>query len=272
MNKLSFKRWAFLKEWADFGFEKKMSDLKAAELGGTVPHEGDGLIDPIDSELITDELRRLPPLGYFSCRYKMSNLLEWGYDVGALQVFISPLGSYKSVIRRKIRDLQGEETWVCKKVIDFNENEHNKNEVPLAHQIYDCLNELHKEEFDSPKSEYKEFDKLAHALFNEVKRNYPAYCMFPVGMKKMDEGYYKIVYEYRGHGAETPTRLRAEQFNIDLFWDKKKGLIKCWGYEVDSHMRQHNWMVQPSEFEEWYAPTQEIKKIVHSIKIMLMTY
>lgn len=272
MNKLSFRRWAILKEWADFGFEKKLSDFKANQLGGTIPHEGSRPIDPIDSEIITDELNRLPPLGYFSCRSKMSNLLEWGYDVGALQVFISPLGSYKTIIRRKTRDLQGEETWVCKDVVNFKENEHNDNEIPLAHKIYNHLHELHKEELDSPKPEYKDFDKLAHAIFSEVRRNYPAYCMFPVGMKKIDEGYYKIIYEFRGHGVEAPGGNRAEQFNIDVFWDKNKGLVKCWGYNIDSKVRQHTWAVQPSEFEEWFAPTQDIKKTVWIIKTILMTY
>jgi hypothetical protein len=272
MGKLSFKHWTLLKEWADFGFEKKLADFKSNEMGGTVPHEGSGPIDPIDSELITDELRRLPPLGYFSARFKMSNLLEWGYDIGALQMVISPLGSYKAIIRRKTRDLQGEETWVCKEVVDFDENEHNNNEVPLAHKIYDCLNELNKQEFDSPKSDYKDFDKLAHALFGEVRRNYPAYCMFPIGMKKMEEGYYKIIYEFRGHGVESPNRGRAEQFNIDLVWDKNKGLIKCWGYNIDSKIRQHTWTIQPSEFEEWFAPTQEIKKTIQAVKTILMTY
>lgn len=272
MSKLSFRRWAVLKEWADFGFEKRLADIKANELGGTVPHEGSGPIDPIDPEMIVNELIRLPALGYFSARSKMSNILEWGYDVGALQVFISPLGSYKTIVRRKTRDLQGEATWVCKEVIDFNENEHNQDEIPLAHKIYDCLDGLHKQEYDSPKSEYKDFDKLAHSLFNEVKRHYPAYCMFPIGMKKMDEGYYKIIYEFRGHGVEAPTRGRAEQFNIDLFWDKNKGLIKCWGYNIDSKIGQHTWTVQPSDFEEWFAPTQEIKKIVEAVRTILMTY
>jgi len=272
MNKLSFKRWQTLKEWADFGFEKKLADMKSDSLGGTVPAEGANPIDPVDSEMIMNELIRLPALGYFSPRAKMSNILEWGYDVGALQVYISPLGSYKTIIRRKTRDLQGEATWICKDVVDFSENEHNKNEIPLAHEIYDCLIEINKNEYDSPKMEYPEFDTLAYKLFNEVKRHYPAYCMFPIGMKKMDEGYFKIIYEFRGHGVEAPTASRAEQFNIDLFWDKNKGLMKCWGYNIDSKMRQHTWTIQPSDFEEWFAPTQDIKKIVECIKIILMTY
>lgn len=272
MSKLSFIHWTLLKEWADFGFEKKLSDFKADQLGGKIPYEGSGPINPIDSEIITDELHRLPPLGHFSCRSKMSNLLEWGHDVGALQVFISPLGSYKTIIRRKTRDLQGEETWICKDVIEFDENEFNDYEIVLAHKIYENLYKFHKEEFDSPKKEYKDFDKLAHSIFSEVRRHYPAYCMFPVGMKKMNEEYYKIIYEFRGHGVEAPGGNRAEQFNIDIFWDKNKGLIKCWGYNIDSKVRQHTWSIQPSDFEEWFSPTQDVKKIAQTIKTILMTY
>lgn len=274
MNKLSFKRWALLKEWADFGMGKTLADkdLASEEIGGTVPHEGDSPIDPVDSEMIMNELIRLPPLGLFSARSKMSNILEWGYNAGALQVYISPLGSYKSIIRRKVKDLQGETTWVCKKVVDFNENEHNQNEIPLAHEIYECLLEINKEEHDAPKMMYEDFDKLAYKIFNEVKRHYPAYCMFPIGMKKMDEGYYKIIYEFRGHGVETPGGSRAEQFNIDIFWDKNKGLTKIWGYNIDSKVRQHTWAIQPSDFEEWFSPTQPIENVVENVKTILMTY
>ena len=274
MNKLSFKQWTLIKEWADFGWGKTLADKDAlmGDMGGTVPHEGSGPIDPVDAEIIMNELVRLPPIGFFNARSKMSNVLEWGYNVGAMQVYLSPLGSYKSILRRKTKDLEGEITWICHEVIDFDENEHNQNEIPLAHKIYDCLLEINKQEYDSPKMIYEEFDRLAYKLFNEVKRHYPAYCMFPIGMKKMDEGYYKIIYEFRGHGVETPGQGRAEQFNIDLLWDKKKGLVHCWGYNIDSKVRQHSWAVQPSDFDEWFAPTQSIEKIVKNVKTMFMTY
>lgn len=269
MGKLSFKHWAVLKEWADFGFERKSIEKNICDQDNEEVH----LLGHINSDIITNELVRFPPVGYFSARQKMSNLLEWGYDVGALQMFISPLGSYKAIIRRKTRDLQGEETWICQDIIDLNEkNGINNEEIPLAHKIYECLNEIHKKEYDSPKSEYKEFDRLANVLFNEVKRNYPAYIMFPIGMKKMSEDYYKIIFEFRGNGVEAPHQRRVEQFNIDLFWDNKKGLMKCWGYNIESKMRQRTWNVEPSDFEEWFAPTQDIKKIVEAVKTILMTY
>jgi hypothetical protein len=96
--------------------------------------------------------------------------------------------------------------------------------------------------------------------------------MFPIGMYKKSENYHKYVFEFRGHGVEAPTGGRAEQFNIDLSWNQNKGLIHCWGYNIDSTTRQHSWKVQPSEWDEYFAPTQDTKEIVESISRIFMTY
>ena len=96
--------------------------------------------------------------------------------------------------------------------------------------------------------------------------------MFPIGMYKKSENYHKYVFEFRGGGVEAPTAGRAEQFNIDLLWEPKRGLIRCWGYDIDSTTRQHSWKVQPSEWDEYFAPTQDTKEIVESISRIFMTY
>lgn len=271
MNKLSFKRWKIFKEFADYGFGKSM-DQKAQEMGGTVPYEGEGPIDPIDSEMIINELKRLPPLGPFDAYSKFENSLEWGNNTGALQIDITPLGSYKIIVRRKIKDLQGENTWICKEVIPLDENEHNSNEIPLAHQIYDKLIAINETMIEAPILEINDFDKLAFSLFNECKKTYPSYIMFPIGMKKINEDYYKIFYEFRGQGVEAPGRIRAMQFDIDLFKDKQKGLIRCWGYDIDSDKRKTSWFPSPSEWDEWFSPSQKHKEIIEAVTNCFMTY
>lgn len=271
MNKLSFKRWKIFKEFADYGFGKSM-DQKAHEMGGTVPFEGDSPIDPIDSELIINELKRLPPLGVFHAYEKFNDVLEWGNNVGSLQINITPLGSYRINLRRKIKDLQGENTWICKKVIPLIENEHNTNEINLAHDIYDNLKVINEEMIEGPLDHFEDFDRLAGSLTDELKRNYPAYIMFPVGTKKQNEDYYKIIFEFRGQGVEAPGRARAMQFHVDLLWDKSKGLIRSWGYDIDSDKRKPSWYVGISEWDEQFSPSQDKKEIIEAIKNCFMVY
>lgn len=264
MEKITFRNWL---EFADYGF-----DRKETVKGGTKILDDAGPINPIDSSVIMSELKKMPPLGVWPARWSWQDIMEWGRDVGAIKIDISPLGSYKIIARRKIKDLQGENTWVCKKIIPLDENEHNDNEIPLAHNIYEHLEKISEENLDSPARSYPEFEKLVHTMRNSVTRDYPSYCMFPVFTKKMNEDYFKYVFEFRGHGVEAPTRARAEQFNIDLFWDRKRGLIRCWGYDIDSSVGQHSWKPQPSEWDEYFAPTQPLEEIVEAVSAAFMTY
>lgn len=272
MNKFSFNRWRLMKEFADYGHEKSIDQKVHKELGGTSAFKGDNPIDPINSHLIIKELKRLPPLGVFNAQDKWTDVLEWGYNAGALQIDITPLGSYKIMVRKKIKDLQGETHWICKKVLPLNENDHNKNEIPLAHEIYDNLQEINKEMVEGPLKEFPEFDRLALDLFGEVKRKYPAYIMFPFGMKKISENYYKIIFEFRGHGVEAPADARALQFNIDFLWDNKKGLLRCWGYDIDTAKKSYSWYPAVSEWDEYFSPAQEPKEIIEAVVQCFLTY
>lgn len=265
MAKLDFKTWL---EMADYGFDKVKKPT-----GAKAPPDDALPIDPIDSHLIIRELRRMPPLGQFLPEVKWNDVINWGNEVGALQIDISPLGSYKIVTRRKVKDLQGETTWICKGVLALNEeSEYNKNEPEIADELYQTLKEVSGQMIQGPAKEYPHFEKLANALNNATAREYPDYCMFPVGFKKISDDYYKCVFEFRGHGMEAPTTMRAEQFDIDLYWDKKKGLIRCWGYDIDSQTKQHDWRVMPSEWDEWFSPGQPIKEICEIVVGIFMTY
>jgi hypothetical protein len=96
--------------------------------------------------------------------------------------------------------------------------------------------------------------------------------MFPKGLKKIKENYYKVFFEFKGSGAGAPGSIRAEQFNIDLAFDENKGLLKCWGYNIDSPMKQRLFIAQPSEWYEYFSPKEDKNKIIKCIIKTLMTY
>lgn len=261
---LNFKKWA-LAEWAKFGFEKeRMISRKNAK--------DENPINPIDSHQIIDELRRMPALGFDRPHHVWTDVIQWGDHPGSLRIDISPLGSYKVLMRRKMSDLQGETTWICVGVLNLNETSHNTNEVAIAHKVYEQLKTIHTQLPHGASHECPAFEKIVWSLYDATRKDYPDYYMFPTGIKKINENYYKLIFEFRGHGVESPTRGRAEQFNIDIFWDKEKGLVRCWGYNIDSKIRQHTWTVQPSEWDEYFSPTQPVNEITTIVTKILSTY
>lgn len=145
--------------------------------------------------------------------------------------------------------------------------------MPLASEMYDHLEKLSIEMIDSAQRDYPEFSRLVEKMVSAVRRDYPSYCMFPAGLKKINENYFKIYFEFRGHGVLAPPRQkRMEQFDIDLFWDKSKGLVRCWGYNIESSLGQHDWTPAPSEWDEWFAPSQPIEEIIECVKRIFSTY
>lgn len=81
-----------------------------------------------------------------------------------------------------------------------------------------------------------------------------------------------IFMTLRGAGVEAPTASRVEQFNINLQFDEQKGLIRCWGYDIASPTKQHKWLPQPSEWDEYFAPTQSLQEIENVIINSLLVY
>jgi len=266
-DKLSFKSWI---EWADFGFEDQRKP-RLHDSGIANDNVGEDPINPIDCEVIMKELYSFPPLGNKKSRWTWADVMEWGEQAGAIKVDISPLGSYKIITRRLVVDLEGQLRWVCKSIFPLNENNHNKNEIPLAHEIYETIQKADMEMLDSAQPEYPDFKRLAYRMNTAVQRTHPTVMLYQ-GIKELDENYYVIFLEFRGSGVEAPTRARAEQFNVRVFFDKKIGLVRIWGHDIDSDMRRHNWEPQPSEWDEYFAPTQPIAEIVEANLRMLMTY
>ncbi len=84
-----------------FGFDKEIPK-KAEKTSNNDPP-----IDDINSEQILSELSRVP-MGTKQPIWEWSNKVQWGENFGAIEADVSPLGSYKTIIRRLSTDLHGE--------------------------------------------------------------------------------------------------------------------------------------------------------------------
>lgn len=271
MERLLFKSW-LLNEWADFGFDNGRSGKPK---GGTVAIVGDTPFKVVNSSKIMTELYRLPPIGPNRPMRRWNDMVEYGDGPGAFQISVTPLGSIRVVARRLTKDLQGEATWITKHVFPICDNKDEEKEITIAHNIHGVIEEMSGEMIDAPSATFDNLEKLAWRLWEAAKKDHPSYCMFPVGMRKQNDDYYKLVFEFRGHGVakQSPRGTgRTEQFNIDLLYDRKKGLIRCWGYDIESSSSQHVWAVQPSEWDEWFAPGQDIEQIIESVIVIFMQY
>lgn len=268
----NYKEWAMKRdirlqrEWADFGFFDKKDDYKRYK--DTDQHP----IKAIDVQEVLKEIMRMPPVNSYRGQQRFADTVIWGNEIGALLLDISPLGSFKACVRRMITDLQGENRWICKRVVQLNEKDYTRTNLLDADSIYKEISDVSKGMIDSPTKDYQDFGALARKLFTQTRLQFPSYCMFAPKIKQLTEDYYKIYFGFKGHGVEAPTASRAEQFDIDLFYDKDKGLIRCWGYDIDSPTNQHKWAVQPAEWDEWFAPTQPIEEIIQAVIHNLMTY
>lgn len=264
---MDFKKFL---EWANYGFEKRNS---LEPVGGTMDIKGELPFNPLKTEEILEELAR--PLGVYK-PIVSPDIIKWGEEeVGALQIEVSPIGSSKIFSRRKIKDLRGETTWICKNIYPLtNENKLMGKETTIASEIFENLQKLSMEMIDFPSKTYPDFERLVNKLTHNVLMTYPSVYMFPTGSKKLSENYYKIYFEFRAMGMSRLRKnsSRAEQFDIDIFFDKQKGLVKIFGYDIDSNQKQHSWQVQPSEFNEYFAPSQSHKEVIDCVSKMFLVY
>ncbi|NCA14139.1 MAG: hypothetical protein EBS89_08410, partial [Proteobacteria bacterium] len=234
MSRLSFRHFL---EMANYGHDTAET---SHIMGGTEQMKGDALFAKFNPNLIIEELVRLPPISTHEAVQIWDESVQWGTEAGAIRVSASPLGSLRLMTRRLTHDLLGEQMWVCKGVLPIRDYRDQHKEVALAHEMHESLERLSREPLEAPVPDYDGTERLAWRLWHTTKKRHPSYIMFPVSLRKQDENYYKLVYEFRGQGAGSPYNGktgRSEQFNIDLVYYPKSGFLRCLGYDIDSPRR-----------------------------------
>lgn len=266
---MNFSQWFF--EFANYGFEKqsvknkKISDQIQSNTEDAKPWK------MFNVEKFLNELKNLVVADKKTTTKIWSEELDWIDNGSVIQVNVNPFGSLRITTRKNIKDLIGNDTKICKHVFDIDDY-HIEQETNIANQIYDKIKEFNQKNIDYPVQEYNNLKKLAQELFNATKSRFPNYIMFPVKMMEMNNNYYKLVYEFRGAGQGVPNNSVGRQFNIDLVFDKEKGLLKCWGYNIDSKFKKNHYYVQPSEWNEYFSPKESNNNIIAMIITTFMTY
>jgi hypothetical protein len=266
---MKFKEW-IVNEMRDiYGFEKDKKPKEDPFLTRGSP------IIPINPEVVINTMLKTP----LNNEVPFSNFpdqIQWGKRVGSIRMVISPLGSFKSIIRKKITDLKGNEVWSCKRIVPYNDLLHANQmfDEKLAIKILEEIEGISKEGIEAPEKEYDGLEKLTKKVSNICrKKNIMPEIFIYKGIKQIKKNQnYLIYFECSGHGVEAPGSARVEQFIIDMSYDPKTGLIRSFGHDVQSTTRQHLWYPQPSEWDEYFSSKQSETEIAECIGAALSTY
>lgn len=226
-------------------------------------------IKNVSADFIMSELAKFS-IGMKKPNRDWNSIVEWGEETGALKVLISPVGSTKIIVRRLTNNLLGEKVWVCKKIIPLRENLKN-HEMDVALNLRENLLTFDKELLDTPKNDYKDFKRLVTEIISQSRMNTPQWFIYQ-GVIKESDNHYIIHFDCRGQGVEAPTARRVEEFCIEVNYKPYTGMIRCFGYEVDSPTRLHKWQPRPSEWDEQFTPSQPIDEISNAIASALSIY
>ena len=261
----TFKKW-LLKEDI-FGFDKLLiNQPKKTE-------EEESPIVPINIELVMEPLLKMP-LNDKLPNLKFINQIQWGEHNGAIRMVISPLGSFKSIIRGMQTDLEGNESWICKKIIPYKDimAADIQDDENLANKLFEEIEEI--KQLESAIGNYSNLENLVVNLTKRCQNPnvIPKIFIFKGVREVKHNENYVIYFECKGQGAETPGSGRLEQFCIDMSYNRKTGLIRSYGHDVQSKMKGHSWTPQPSEWDEYFSPAQSVREITDCICSALSTY
>ena len=258
-----FKKWSLIREGRDiFGFEKKRVWTPEGE-------ENDKPIVPVNVAMVIEYLSQMN-LPTKMPHINWVNELVWGEESGAVQLNFSPLGSFKAMIRKKITDLSGNETWICKDCYNLTYTK-SETDASLSQNLFERVNKIDQLEPDSPSRDYKDLENLTLAIATRFKRDAPEIFMFE-GVKKLNDNNYLVYASLAGSGQEAPGAGKVEEFVIDISYSRDRGLIRIFGHDVQSPIKVSAWSPQPSEWDEWYCPTQSRDEIEKTTIDILSTY
>jgi hypothetical protein len=264
----TFNEW-ILKEGHDiFGFEKIQTKKEIIQ-------NQDLPLNPITADTILETMMKREILGN-SPFSQFHDQIQWGSTSGAVQMAISPLGSYKSIIRKLQPDLEGNLQWTCQRILPYKDllKTDRSFDEHMAEEIFEKIEAIYKEEIYAPSHEYEGLAKLTIKTANECtkKDKIPEIFIF-TGLKEIKKNEnYLILFECKGHGVEAPGSMRLEQFVIEMSYSKSTGMIRSFGYGIQSPTRQHLWQPQPSKWDEKSSSSQDSEQISRSIAAALSTF
>jgi hypothetical protein len=255
----NFKR--YLEALADFGFE-----AKPAEPVGRPEMENP--INTFNIEQMRDILieRELGPFRPFS---RFVNEVQWGYNPGAIRLWVDPKsGVYMD---RLGNDLDGTPRWYTNRFYQINRHGYGGYEEVVTQELFDHLEKIQESPNDSPMAGFDGMFDLIRSLTERLRREAKSIFIFD-RVQKMHENRYLVCFNLRGQGVQAPQQKRIEKNITDINYYPEGGYLRAINYNYESPLGEHKWEVSGPDIDIVFFPTQPKDEIIDPIVTNLAFY
>lgn len=263
-----FRHWVMREGRDIFGFRRDREQ--------SAPEEPqDEPIIGISSDVVVEYMMSRPIRGFKPVAL-FSNEIQWGEGTGAVKMKLSPMGSFKVMIRKLQPNLEGVQTWVCKRIVSYKEIFHSTRRFDegIAEDMMEIVEGVESQDINAPDPEYDGIEGLTRRMARRVSRPdvMPEIFIYMGVRPAKNPNNWLIVFECRGHGVEAPEGHRLEQFHINMSHNPATGMIRCFGQNIESHKKVHEWAPQPSEWDEYFSTSQPEDEIIGAVASAFMTF
>ena len=260
---MSFKTWL---EFNDiFGFEKEQINFnqKYDEELPLIKFDASRAIELLSERNLNNNFP-------FS---KFSNQVQWGNGAGSVKITISPMND--SFIHTLINDLEGQPTWICRKVFQIDTKNYGGREEIVSEDLFQEIKNINYENILYPQDN---MDLISFvSKFANRLRQFKSEIFYYKGIKKISENNYNIWFEIKGQGtgriAGSQSMNAVLQMITDVSFNPTSGLMKIMLTNVnDLSDSPTSWELWYSDFNELYSPKQNFDEIIESFLAYLKYY
>lgn len=276
MHDMNFRLW--LEGKNIFGFDEEDWGDKSPYRPGKAPLRGpqDLPIERLNVQRVIEELAK-NDLGIKKATSKFFNECQWGSNVGAVRAIITPKINIK--IQKLHKDLEGNDVWIMKKYFFIDDVNYAGKEDVVALEIFDQVKNVNLEQLEVPNNKVN-LKELVQSLSSKMNTLESSILLPSHEIKKASDHEYSLFYFLRGGGrtgySGSGSTKSIMEVLVNLSMQKHTGLIKAMVTvvsNVDSGSRGGGtWVLMPSDFEEYFMPSQGKREIVESIVTALKTY
>ena len=258
--KRSFRRW--LEAVDIFGFDKEINPEKNTDINAKP-------INQFNIELMMEFLSK-KSLGLHSPYSPFISEMVWGEDLGAVKLEIDTGLTF--YIKKKGKDLLGDDRWITKKMFQLNRHGYKGMEDFVSQEIFEHIERVYNEPTPAAQNGYTELENLTFHLYNKM-RMVAKDIFIPVGIRQVDEDSYIIAFEVRGHGLEAQDQRRVEQNQTIVTYDKESGTIRVFNYNIESPVGgQRKCEIMENDLDIYFFPTQDREEISECLAVHFKYY
>lgn len=273
---MNFRLW--MEKRNIWGFDDEDLEPNKPFHPGKTPFRGD--IDlPINGFNVQRMIEQLAKydLGFKKSKIKFMNECQWGENPGAVRVIVTPKVNLK--IQKLHYDLEGNKVWVMKKYFFIDDANFAGKEDVVANEVFDQVKNINDEQMENPNKDVK-LEELVKDLNIRLRGLISSTLLPEHTVRKNSENEFTVFYYLRGGGASGYTGAsnthNVMEVVVNLSKQRNTGLIKAMVTVVTNlssgSQGGNTWVLMPSDFEEYFMPTQGKREIIESLVTALKTY